>query len=106
MQIENYSFKPEEIQRLEFYRDQQTDGRLQKRFIALLMIAEGISLQKTKRILGIAESTIRQWFKQYHLNGIESLNSFQYQPKASYLTKEQEAELQEWVKKNPPQIES
>jgi transposase len=99
MQLENYQFTPDEIQRLELYRDQQSDGRLQKRFIALLMIAKGISLKTTREILGIPESTLRNWFNQYIQRGIDALNSFQYKPKASYLSKEQTTELKEWVKK-------
>lgn len=105
MEIEKYRFSPEEIQRLKTYRDQQSNARLQKRFIALIMLAEGVSLEKIPDIIGVAHVTFRLWFKNYRQLGIDSLNSFQYKPKAPYLTKEQENELKEWVKKKPPEAE-
>ena len=46
MNVSDYQFSDEEIVRFHKYRDNQDDARLKVRFIALLMLAEGIEIHK------------------------------------------------------------
>ncbi len=105
MQLKNYQFNKEEILLLKGYRDNQDDARLQRRFLALLMVAEGISIPRVLSIIGISESTLERWFSNYTTRGIDSLSSFQYQPKQTYLTENEKSQLVEWVKKKHLEIE-
>ena len=102
MKIETYPFSEEEIKKLEEYRDKQEDGRLKVRFIALLMAARELKLEVVASVVGKSLKTIENWFNQYLKQGIDSLNSFQYKPKKTYLTEEQINQTIEWVKKNNP----
>ena len=89
MKIENYTFSEEEIKKLEEYRDKQDDGHLKVRFVALLIAARGLKLEVIPSVVGKSLKTTENWFKQYLTKGIDSLNSFHYKPKKTYLTEEQ-----------------
>ena len=102
MEVSKYQFCDDEISRLNEYRDLQADARLKVRFIALLMLAEGIKLHTTASILGKSMKTIENWYHQYATKGIASLNSFQYKPKQLFLSPEQTDEIIGWVKENNP----
>ena len=105
MKFEEYQFSEKEISILKQYRDNQLASRLKQRFLALLMIAEGGHFDFVKSVLGISHSSLQRWFDNYHNKGIDSLNSFQYQPKQSFLDETQSAELVDWVKKKAQVIE-
>lgn len=102
MDVSKYRFSDQEIEKLKQYRDNQDDARLQARFIALLMLAEGIELNKVASIIGKSIKTIENWLRQYVTKGIDSLNFFQYKPKQSYLNDEQIEQLKTWVKSTNP----
>lgn len=102
MDVLNYHFDDDEIALLHEYRDNQPDVRLKVRFISLLMIAEGIEIGKIKKIIGKSIKSIENWHHQYLTKGIDSLNSFQYKPKQSYLTSEQTDQIVKWVKETNP----
>jgi len=102
MDVSNYKFSDQEIELLNQYRDNQDDARLQARFIALLMLAEGIEINKVASIIGKSIKTIENWHRQYDIKGIDSLNFFQYKPKQSYLNDEQIEQLTTWVKSTNP----
>ena len=102
MDVSNYKFSDQEIELLNQYRDNQDDARLKARFIALLMLAEGIEINKVASIIGKSIKTIENWHRQYRSKGIESLNFFQYKPKQSYLNDEQIEQLVSWVKTTNP----
>lgn len=102
MDVSNYQFTEDEISQLNEYRDSQPDARLKVRFIALLMLAEGVELHTTASVVGKSIKTIENWFYQYITKGIVSLNSFQYNPKQSFLSPEQTEEIVAWVKTNNP----
>ena len=102
MDILNYKFSEKEIEKLQLRRDNQPDARLQSRFIALLMLANGIEPKAISLIIGKSVKTIENWFHQYRTKGIDSLNAFQYKPKKTFLEKDQIEELVKWVKKTNP----
>lgn len=102
MDVSEYRFDDDEIQRLHEYRDNQLDIRLRVRFIAMLMLAEGIELKTIASVIGKSAKTIENWHRQYVTKGIDSLNSFQYKPKKSFLTAEQIDQVVSWVKETTP----
>jgi transposase len=102
MDISEYKFDDDEIQRLHEYRDNQLDIRLRVRFIAMLMLAEGIELKTIASVIGKSAKTIENWHRQYVTKGIDSLNSFQYKPKKSFLAAEQIDQVVSWVKETNP----
>ena len=105
MDVSKYKFSDNEIERLEQYRDNQNDARLKSRFMALLMIANGIEINTIASIIGKSVKTIENWHRQYLTKGIESLNFFQYKPKKTFLDDKQVEEVMKWVKtENPSKI--
>jgi len=100
--LNNYNFSSDEIEKLKNYRNTQDDANLKCRFIALLLIAEKMSLHKVASVIGKSSKTLKRWFKQYILKGPGSLNFFDYKPKKSYLTEQQIQEIVKWVKDNRP----
>ncbi len=100
--VEKYKFSPDEIEKLKKYRDKQDNGRLKVRFIALLMLADSIPLPEAASFLGYGIATIIRWFKIYLLEGINSLNHFNYQAKQTYLTYTQISELTAWIRETNP----
>jgi transposase len=102
MDVSNYKFSDQEIERLHQYRDNQDDARLKIRFIALLMLAKGIEINEVASVIGKSIKTIENWHRQYVTKGIESLNFFQYKPKQSYLDDKQIEQVVSWVKTTNP----
>ncbi len=102
MSLINHHFTSAEIELLKIYRDKQTDVRLKMRFLALLLLAESIDIKTVAIVFGKTVKTIENWFKQYLTRGIESLNSFQYQPKQSFLTPQQCDQVADWVRRTNP----
>jgi transposase len=102
LDVSEYKFDDDEIESLHDHRDNQPDVRLKVRFIALLMLAEKVELKTIASIIGKSIKTIENWHHQYVTRGIDSLNSFQYKPKKSYLTPEQIDQVVNWVKETNP----
>jgi transposase len=102
MDVSAHKFEDNEIERLHDYRDNQPDVRLKLRFIALLMMAEKVDLETIASVIGKSVKTIENWHYQYVTKGIDSLNSFQYQPKKCFLTPEQLDQVGNWVKETNP----
>lgn len=95
-------FSQEDIQQLREYRDKQRDGRLKLRFVALLMLAEEVAIETVAFVVGTCVKTIETWAGHYLTKGIDSLNSFQYTPKQTYLKPAQIEQLVTWVKTTNP----
>jgi len=102
MDVSKYQFDDEEIAKLHKYRDNQPDVRLKVRFITLLMLTNGVELKTIASIIGKSIKTIENWYCQYETRGINSLNSFQYKPKQSYLASVQINQVVSWVKETNP----
>jgi hypothetical protein len=67
MDVSKYKFSDDEIHLLKNFRDNQEDSRLKLRFLSLLMLAEGLELDKVASIIGKSEKTIENWFYQYQI---------------------------------------
>ncbi len=102
MKITEYVFTDNEVILLSEYRDNQNDSRLQMRFIAMLLLAKGSDISFISSIVGKDIKTIENWFHQYTTKGIDSLNSFQYKPKKTFLKKEEIQDLVCWVRNTNP----
>ena len=102
MDVSKYRFEDDEIVKLHDHRDHQPDVRLKVRFIALLMLANGVELETIASIIGKSVKTIENWHCQYVTKGIDSLNAFQYKPKQTYLISEQIDQVVEWVIETNP----
>lgn len=102
MDVSKYQFDDDEIVKLHKSRDNQPDVRLKVRFIALLMLAKGVELETIASIIGKSIRTLENWHRQYVTKGINSLNSFHYKPKQSYLASEQINQVVSWVKETNP----
>ncbi len=102
MDVSTFQFSDEEIERLQQYRDNQDDARLNARFIALLMLAKGYEISDVASVIGKSIRSIDNWHRQYKTKGVESLNFFQYKPKRSYLSDEQIEKVIDWVKTTNP----
>jgi len=61
-----------------------------------------LNLENVASVVGKSIKTIENWHYQYVEKGIDSLNSFQYKPKQTYLETEQIEEVIAWVKKTNP----
>ena len=66
------------------------------------MLAEGVEITSIASIIGKSPKTIENWHDQYVTKGVDSLNSFQYKPKQSYLTSEQIDQVTKWAKETNP----
>lgn len=102
MDVSKQKFDDNEIARLHEYRDSQPDVRLKIRFITLLMLAKGFELEEIASIIGKSVKTIENWHYHYVTKGIDSLNSFQYKPKQTYLDTDQIEQITTWVRETNP----
>jgi transposase len=102
MDITQHPFRQEEIQELRQSRDHQGDGRLKIRFMGLLMLAESLSVEQAASLIGRSVTTLLNWGHQDLTKGLDSLNSFNYTPKQTYLKPSQLEQLVAWVKETHP----
>jgi transposase len=102
MDITQHTFGQEEIKQLRDYRNKQRDGRLKIRFIGLLLLAEELTIEQAASLIGRSVKTVMTWGHQYLTQGIDCLNSFNYQPKRPYLKSVQIEQLVTWVKQTNP----
>ena len=100
--IAHYLFSQEEKQQLQAARDDQDDGRLKLRFVALLMLAEEMAMDTVARVVGKSIKTLERWGEQYLNKGLDSLNSFNYTAKQTALKPWQIEQLVTWVKQTNP----
>jgi transposase len=102
MDVSDYKFSESEIIHLQQYRDNQADLCLKIRFMALLLLAKNLDLKDIASVVGKSARTIENWHQQYVTKGIDSLNSFQYVPKKTFLTEEQISQVIKWVADTNP----
>ena len=83
--ITEYNFSDNEINMLCKYRDIQNNTRLKIRFIALIILALTKDITSAATAVGRSVRCVNNWLNQYISQGINSLNSFNYKPKQSFL---------------------
>jgi len=94
MNISDCIFTEKNIKELQNCRDSQKDLRLKIRFMAILSVSsnsDGIEagIEQTAEIFGKHTQTVKNWLSQYLTGGTEKLNTFNYKPKKSYLSRSQ-----------------
>ena len=62
MDASKYQFSDDEIAKLNEYRDNQHNARLKVRFIALLMLANGVEIKTIASIVGKSIIVLQLWF--------------------------------------------
>jgi transposase len=75
---------------------------LNVRFIALLMLAEQVAIDRVASYIGRSVNMIEHWGRQDLRQGIERLNSFQYTPKKTWLTPPQLEQVVRWGRTTHP----
>jgi transposase len=71
--------------------------RMTRRANGMVLLDEGWSCQQVAHALLLDDDTTRGWRELFEQRGIEGLTSFEVGGSASYLTTEQEDDLQAWV---------
>jgi len=66
------------------------------------MLAKNTAIEEVACLLGRSVKTLMNWGHQYLTKGLDSLNSFNYTPKQTYLKPVQCEQLVTWVKKMHP----
>lgn len=102
MNLQDYVFNNNEIENLKIYKKNQENSKLQDRFTAFIMRANGIEIPIICDTIGKDKKTLENWFKVYINKGIDALNTFNYVPKRPSLNENEINELVNWVKNNNP----
>ena len=94
MKLSDCKFSENDIKQLQDYRDGQEDFRLKLRFMAILSVALNksdieVAVENAAAAFGKHIETIKNWLYEYLTEGPEKLNSFNYKPKQSYLSRHQ-----------------
>ena len=94
MKLSDCKFTENDIKQLQDYRDSQEDFRLKMRLMAILSAALNKSdieaaVENAAAVFGKHTETIKNWLFLYLTEGPEKLNSFNYRPKQSYLSRYQ-----------------
>ena len=97
MNISEYVFSPEEIEKLKEYRDEQNHVTLKIRLCAILMIALGADTGFVSSVAGKCLKTVQNWFEIYVTEGIDVLNSLNYKARKPYLNRNQINQVIIWV---------
>ena len=66
MKVEEYQFSSEEIVKLKKYRDEQPDACLQRRFLSLIMLAEGVNIEFVMKVFDISHRTLQRCVRQLY----------------------------------------
>jgi len=75
----------------------ETNGRMRVRLMALSHIKEGANNSQTARNLHISRRIVNEWVKRFYEQGLEGLLE---KPRSGRLTKQQLAQLSEYVRNN------
>jgi len=86
----------------ELARDGLAEHRLARRANALILVDQGMSYRQVAKVLLLDDETIREWRVAFERDGIDGLAGFHYGGRHSFLSAEQETQLQEWVSQTLP----
>ena len=77
------------------------DADASRRMLALALVLEGVSRTEAARSCGMDRQTLRDWVHRYNAEGLAGLSDRRSPGPPSRLTKEQQAEVAEWVRQGP-----
>jgi Transposase and inactivated derivatives len=78
------------------------DARVERRIIALRMVASGQRAQEVGQAVSVDERTVRVWVKEFNRNGVESLRYERYTGAKPQLPPEKESEVVAAILSDPP----
>ena len=78
------------------------EARVERRVVALRLIASGQLAKDVAPVIGVNEKTVREWVKSFNHKGVASLRCDTKKGSKPHLTPEQEAELAEAIRRGPP----
>ena len=78
------------------------EARVERRVVALRLIASGQLAKDIAPAVGVNEKTVREWVKAFNHKGVASLRCDSYKGSKPHLTAGQEAELAEDIRRGPP----
>jgi transposase len=82
--------------------ERRKDARVERRVVALRLIAAGQFAKDVGPIVGVNEKTVREWVAAFNSEGVSSLTYDKYQGGIPHLTPEQESELAAAIREVPP----
>lgn len=94
-------FTREQINQLSYESIHHEDHIVRRRMQALLLKSQGILHKEIAEILGISQTTLREYFDLYLEGGLERLKELHYQGKANEL-EEKKDEIIAALEANPP----
>ena len=77
------------------------DANQARRLLAIALVLDGASREDAARLTGMDRQTLRDWVLRYNVDGINGLSSRKPPGAAAKLSKEQWAELRQWVIDGP-----
>ena len=82
--------------------ERRKNARVERRILALRMIAAGQLAVDIAPIVGVNEKTVRYWVQKYNCDGVNSLRYDACKGSQSHLSPEAEEELKEAIRRGPP----
>ena len=82
---------------IELARDGLAEHRLARRANALILVDQGMSYRQVAKVLLLDDDTIREWHLAFERDGVDGLAGFHYGGRHSFLSSEQESQLEQWV---------
>ena len=82
--------------------ENRKNARVERRILALRMIAAGQLAVDIAPIVGVDERTVRDWVQKYNSEGVSSLRYDACKGSQSHLSPEAEEELKEAIRQGPP----
>lgn len=91
-----------EESRLSSLGDALKDARVERRIIALRLVAAGKAAREVGQAVSVDERTVRFWVKDFNRDGIDSLRYDHYQGAKPQLPPEKESEVVAAILSGPP----
>jgi transposase len=89
--------------RLSELADALRDARVERRIIALRLVAAGNQAQEVGQAVSVDERTVRVWVKEWNRRGGESLRYDRYKGATPRLPPELESEVKDAIRRGPPE---
>ncbi|MDR1744243.1 MAG: IS630 family transposase [Planctomycetota bacterium] len=82
--------------------ERRKDARVECRIIALRQVALGHKAEEAAEAVGVSERTIREWVASLNREDVDSLRYDRHKGRIPHWTPDQEVELAEAIRKDPP----
>ena len=94
-------FTEEQINELKSERYHHPHPRVQRKMEALFLKSQGLTHGQVGKLVGVCQDTLREYFRQYQIGGIEALKAISfYRPKSALVA--HKGTIEEEFRNNPP----